>query len=158
MKLWWPAPLLAASCIYAAAGYAQMTLLPEACIGKRGDELDKCVRDLTPPYAGLRFEPVELGPNPAQMVNCLNVSVADREFCVRRNEVIVECRNAVKYRYFDRCFATYIALASKPVVADCRREKPELRAMCASRNAVFVNCFEEPLRYFICIDNKGKRE
>ena len=135
-----------------------MSLLPEACVGKKGDELDKCVRDITPPQAIQRFEPVEPVPNPAQMVNCLNVSVADRDFCVRRNEVLLECRNVKKFPDFDRCFATYIVRASKPVVADCRKEKPELRAKCAARNAVFVNCSEDPLRYFVCIDNKGKRE
>ena len=155
MKYWGAA--LFAACVYAAAGYAQ-TLLPEVCAGKKGDELDKCVRDITPPQPVQRFEPVEPVMNPAQMVNCLMVNVGDRDFCVRRNEVLLECRNATKFPDFNRCFATYIALASKPVTVDCRKEKPELRAKCDSRNAVFVNCFEDPLRYFICIDNKGKRE
>jgi hypothetical protein len=156
MKTVWISGLCGALYLFAAAGYAQMSILPAPCIGKTGEELDKCVRDLVPPLS-TRFEPAETVPNPAQMVNCLKVDPADRGFCIARNEVIIECRNALKHPDSDRCFATYvpnIMRASTPAAVKCEREKPEQRAKCASRNAVLTKCVADPLRYFLCIGQK----
>ena len=133
-------------------------MLPEPCIGKTGNELDQCVRDITPPQQVQRFLPVEPAPDPAQMVNCLRINPADQAFCIRRNEVILECRNQLKYPDFDQCFGNYITRAPRPVAANCQKQKPGLRAKCASRNAVFVKCLEDPLRYFVCLDDTGQRE
>ena len=133
-----------------------MSILPAPCIGKTGEELDKCVRDLVPPLS-TRFEPAETALNPAQTVNCLKVDPADQLFCVARNEVVIECRNALKHPDFDRCFATYIPSvmrARAPAAVNCEREKPQQHAKCASRNAVLTECVADPLRYFLCIDRK----
>jgi hypothetical protein len=147
--------IAAALCMHPVAGLAQMSILPEPCIGKTGDELDRCVRDITPPQRTQSLEPADPAPNPEQMVNCLKVNPADQQFCIRRNEVILECRNQLKYPDFGQCFANYIVRAGKPVAANCQKEKPALRAQCAARNAVFGKCLADPLRYFVCIGNQG---
>jgi hypothetical protein len=134
--------------------FAQMSLLPEPCKGKAGEELDKCVRDITPAQQTQRVEPYQAVDDPARMVNCLRMHPADVNFCIRRNEVILECRNAFKHPDFNECFNTYIVRAEKPKAANCQREKPDQRAKCTSRNALVAKCSADPLRYFRCLDAK----
>jgi hypothetical protein len=89
------------------------------------------------------------------MINCTHELAADREFCVWRNEIILDCRNKAKHPDFVACFTAYVPNIAKPGVANCAREKTELRAFCTTRNAVFAKCLKEPLSYFLCLANKG---
>ena len=146
--------LCTAFALGAGAAFAQMSLLPEPCKGKTGEELDKCVRDITPVQETPRIEPQQPADDPAQMVNCTRMHPGDLSFCIRRNEVILECRNSFKYPDFNECFKTYIARADKPAAANCQREKPEQRARCNARNTLLAKCSADPLRYFRCMDIK----
>jgi hypothetical protein len=150
-------PLCAAACLMAGVAGAQMSLLPPACANLSGDALDKCVRDITVPQIVPKFEVIEPPPpDPAATANCLRVTLADREFCIWRNEIVLACRNRARYPDFNACFANHIGNVAKPGVASCTREKPDMRAACAERNAVYARCLDDPLGYFLCLANKGR--
>ena len=153
----WLAPLCAIACLMPAGATAQMSLLPPACANLSGDALDKCVRDITVPQIVPKFEVIEPPPpDPAATTNCLRVTLADREFCIWRNEIVLACRNRAKYPDFNACFANHIGNVAKPGVANCAREKADMRAACAERNAVYAKCLDDPLGYFLCLANKGR--
>ena len=146
---------LAVLCMCAATAHAQSTLLPPACAGKTGAQLDQCVRDLTLPTGPDRFEPAaQLPPDPSQLLNCLMVNRADENFCIWRNEIILECRNRAKYPDFDTCTARLIERPQLPRAADCARVAPSQRSQCALRNKSFSECLKDPWRYFICLGEK----
>ncbi len=139
-----------------ATGHAQMSILPEQCAAKTGNELDRCVRDLALPQIVPKLEFVEPVRDPAQLLNCTKVHAPDQVYCVARNEIILECRRSLKHADFDACFTGYMAQVAKPGRANCQLEKPGLRAACASRNAVFAKCLADPLRYFQCLSGTGR--
>jgi len=145
------------ACLAAAGAAAQMSLLPPACAQLNGEALDNCVRNITAQVIVPNPEAVEPPPpDPAQLANCTHVATADQEFCIWRNEIIVACRNGAKYPDFAACFANFAPNLKRPPTANCAREKPERRAACTSRNAVFAKCLEDPLGYFLCVANNGK--
>lgn len=138
-----------------AAGVgAQSTLLPPACAGMKGDQLDRCVRDVTLPEMTTRMEPVEAKPDPAQPVNCRTVVRADEDFCIARNEIVLECRNGTKHPDFEQCATPLVMAQPKPPAADCMRVAPARRQQCEARNKVYLQCTDDPLRYFICLAEK----
>jgi len=146
--------LATALCLYATAGHAQMSVLPPQCAGKSGDALDKCVRDIMPPQRSQRIEPVELQADPKQLVNCETVNVADRTFCVMRNQNILECRKRQKHPDPEQCLSNAMAGAPVPQVANCAPLAPLKKPECFQRNKVYKDCFADPLRYFICLGQK----
>lgn len=149
--------LLGMCAVLAATGaHAQPSLLPPACAHLNGEALDKCVRDIAVPQIVQKLEAVDPPPpDPAQPANCSRVLAADQDFCVGRNEIILTCRNIAKFPDFDACFHKFIANVKRPLTATCTREKPDRRAACAARNAVFAKCLEQPLGYFLCVANQG---
>jgi hypothetical protein len=149
--------LFGLACLAGAGEPAQMSLLPPACAHLNGEALDKCVRDITVTQIAPKLEAVEAPPpDPAQLANCTRVLNADQDFCIWRNELILACRNTAKYPNFAACFSQFIPNLKTPVTANCAREKAELRAACAARNAVFAKCLEQPLAYFLCVANQGR--
>jgi hypothetical protein len=149
--------LFGLACLAGAGASAQMSLLPPACAHLYGDALDKCVRDITVTQIAPNIEAVEPPPpDPARPVNCTHVLTADQDFCVWRNELILACRDTAKFPDFAACFSRFIPNLKTPAAASCGREKAELRATCAARNAVFAKCLEQPLGYFLCLANQGR--
>ena len=140
--------------VCATAGHAQSFMLPPACMGMTGEQLDRCVRDITLPEITPRLEPIEAKPDPAQPVNCLKVVRADEDFCIARNEIALECRNVTKYPDFEQCANPLVMAQARPRAANCSRVAPARRAECELRNKVFSACVEDPLRYFICLAEK----
>ena len=147
-----------ALCCFALSAHAQMSILPPQCIGKSGEALDKCVREITAPQYTQRLEPVELKADPMELVNCLRVGRADQEFCIQRNEVILECRNRVRHPDLSKCLAVFIARPTLPRAADCSGVDRELRNECVLRNKVYGECVHDLLRYFICLGEKMSRK
>jgi hypothetical protein len=137
-----------------AAGYAQNTMLPPACAGMTGEQLDRCVRDITLPQITPKLEPIEAKPDPAQLVNCLTTVRADEDFCIARNEIVLECRNRAKYPDFEQCANSLVMAQPRPPVANCVHAAPARRNQCELRNKVFAACTDDPLRYFICLAEK----
>ncbi len=129
-------------------------MLPPACAGMTGEQLDRCVRDITLPQMTTRLEPSDAKPDPAQLVNCLKTVRADEDFCIARNEIVLECRNQTKYPDFEQCASPLAMAQPRPPVADCSRAAPARRDECALRNKVFGACTGDPLRYFICLGAK----
>jgi hypothetical protein len=149
--------ICACTCLAAAAARAQMSLLPPGCAHLNGEALDKCVRDIVLPQIVPKLEAVDAPPpDPTQLANCTRVLAADQDFCVWRNEIILACRDRAKFPDFAACFSKFIPNVKTPAAANCAREKPDLRATCATRNKVFAKCLEQPLGYFLCLANKGK--
>ena len=140
--------------ICAAAGQAQTTLLPPACAGMTGEQLDLCVREITLPQLTTRMDPTEAKPDPAQPMNCLTVVRADEDYCIARNEIVLECRNRDKHSDFEQCANPLVMAQPKPPVANCSRVAPSRRKECELRNKVFGECTSDPLRYFICLAAK----
>ena len=136
------------------AVHAQMSMLPAQCTGKTGDELDRCVRDITLPMRSERMDPIEQKPDPTQTVNCLKVARADESFCIARNEIVIECRNRAKHPDFDACASRLLSRQDLPRPADCANATPATRNACALRNGALMECGAEPLRYFICVGEK----
>lgn len=145
---------VAAMTACAAAAHAQTTMLPPACAGMRGSELDRCVRDITLPQITPTLEPVEAKPDPAQLVNCRMVARADEDYCIARNEIVLECRNRGKHPDFEQCANPLVKAQPAPRAADCARVAPAQRKTCELRNKVFAACTADPLRYFICLAEK----
>jgi hypothetical protein len=141
----------AALLLCSAAGHAQNTMLPPGCAGLTGEQLDRCVRDITLPQITPRLQPIEAKPDPAQLVNCLMTVRADEDFCIARNEIVLECRNLAKYADFEQCANPLVRAQAKPPVANCARVATARRNECELRNKVFGECFDDPLRYFICL-------
>jgi hypothetical protein len=137
-----------------APAFAQSTLLPPACAGKTGAQLDQCVRDLTQPTDSDIFQPIEQKVDPRQLFNCLTVNRADEGFCIARNEIILECRRPAKYPDFDACANRLAARPQLPLAADCAQVAPAQRNQCALRNKVFKECLNDPWLYFICLGEK----
>jgi hypothetical protein len=139
----------------AAAVHAQApsTLLPPACAGKSGAQLDQCVRDLTTPTNVEAFEPGEQKPNPAALMNCNLVNRADQGFCIAHNEIALECGKP-KHRDFDACVISLIGRPQLPRAADCRAEPAGQRDICGLRNKVFAECLKDPWLYFLCVGEK----
>ncbi len=129
------------------------TLLPPACAGKSGAQLDQCVRDLTAPSNVDSFEPIEQKPNPAALMNCNLVNRADQGFCIAHNEIALECGKP-KYREFDACVVSLIGRPQLPRAGDCQREAPAQRDFCGRRNKFFAECLKDPWLYFICLGEK----
>ena len=149
--LWWLAALAVTPAL------AQTSMLPPACAQLNGEALDQCVRNIATPVIVPNLGPVEPPPpDPAALANCTRVLAADQEFCVWRNEILLACRDRAKYPDFGACYTKFIANVGKPVAANCAREKAELRAGCATRNAVFAKCLDEPLGYFLCLATQGR--
>jgi hypothetical protein len=144
----------AALTLCGAAGHAQNTILPPACADMTGEQLDRCVRDITLPQLTTKLEPIEATPDPAQLVNCLRTVRADEDFCIARNEIVLECRNLAKYPDFEQCANPLVMAQARPPVANCARVAPARRNECELRNKVFGDCFNDPLRYFICLAQK----
>ena len=145
----------AAMVLYAAAGQAQTTMLPPACAGMTGEQLNLCVRDITLPQITPTLEPVEAKPDPAQLLNCRTVLRADEDYCIARNEIVLECRNRGKYPYFEQCANPLTKAQAQPPAANCASAPPAQRKGCELRNKVFAGCFGDPLRYFICLAEKA---
>ena len=129
-------------------------MLPSACAGLTGEPLDRCVRDITLPQLTPKLEPVEAKPDPAQLVNCLTTVRADEDFCIARNEIVLECRNLARHPDFEQCAKPLVMAQSMPPVANCERVAPARRKECELRNKVFGECIDDPLRYFICLAGK----
>jgi hypothetical protein len=146
--------LATALCLYAAAGHAQMSILPPQCAGKTGDALDKCAREIMPPQRSQRVEPIEQKIDPKQLINCETVHAADQSFCILRNQIILECRKRQKHPDLEKCLANALAGATVPPVANCTPLAPVKKNECFRRNKVYKDCFTGPLRYFICLGEK----
>ena len=140
--------------VCAAAAHGQSSMLPPACAGMTGEQLDHCVRDITLPQITPRLEPIEAKPDPAQLVNCLHTVRADEDFCIARNEIVLECRNLTKHPDFERCANPLVMAQTMPREANCARVAPARRQQCELRNKVFGECANDPLRYFICLAEK----
>jgi len=130
------------------------SMMPAQCAGKAGDELDHCVRDITLPMRSEKMDLIEHKPDPTQTVNCLKVARADEEYCIARNQIVLECRNGAKHPDFTACANRLLSRQPPPRLADCARETPAMRADCVSRNDALAACSLEPLRYFICLGEK----
>jgi hypothetical protein len=139
----------------AAAVYAQSTVMPAACVGKTGAQLDQCVRDIAPSTGSDVFETTAPQLNPRQILNCVVVNRSDEGFCGSRNSVVLECRKTAKYPDFDACATRLIAQVQIPGIADCGRVPRAQRGQCALRNKVFNECLKDPWNYFICLDQKA---
>ena len=139
----------------AAAGQTQTTMLPPACAGMTGEQLNLCVRDITLPQITPTLEPVEAKPDPAQLLNCRTVLRADEDYCIARNEIVLECRNRGKYPDFEQCANPLTKAQAQPPAANCASAPPAQRKGCELRNKVFAGCFGDPLRYFICLAEKA---
>ena len=137
-----------------AAAHAQSTILPPACFGKTGAELDQCVRDLTAPAGTETFEPIERKADPRSLLNCNVVDRADQAFCIARNEIILECRTPARHADFDACANRLVARLQPPRAADCARAAPRQREFCAARNNFLGECLQDPWLYFICLGEK----
>ena len=153
--------LLAPSCValllFAGSAPAQMSLMPPACAELKGEALDKCVRDIAVPQLVLKVEAAELPPpDIRELADCTRTLMADRDFCVGRNEIILACGNKAKHPDFQACFAKFIPNVALPVAANCAREKADLKNACATRNGFYAKCLAEPLGYFLCLANKGQ--
>ena len=129
-------------------------MLPPACAGKTGAQLDLCVRDIFLPTGPEVFEATEQKTDPRRLLNCLMVNRADEGFCIARNEIILECRTPAKYPDFDACANNLITRPQLPRAADCARVAPAKRNQCALRNKVFNDCLSDPWLYFICLGEK----
>src|SRR5271154_3658127 len=146
-----------AAAAFASSGIAlaQSSMVPPTCADKAGEALRACVRDITPVEKIEHMTPVKLAADPAQPINCLQVSRADQAYCVSRNEIILECRNKTKYPDFDKCFSKYAVNVPKLSSANCTRIGPEMRSQCQHRNLVYTKCASDPLRYFVCLKDPG---
>ncbi len=140
--------------VCAAMASAQTTLLPPACAGKTGAQLDLCVRDVTLPMGPEILELTEQKADPRQFLNCQWVNRADEGFCIAHNEIILECRTPAKHPDFDACANRLITRPQPPRAADCTRLPPAQRNQCTLRNKVFNECLSDPWRYFICLGEK----
>ena len=140
--------------LHSTTGNAQTTLLPPACAGKTGAQLDQCVRDITLPMGPEILELTEQKADPRQLLNCLMVNRADEGFCIARNEIILECRNPIKYTDFDACANRLVTRPRLPRAAECAHVAPAQRNRCAARNKVFSECLKDPWLYFICLGEK----
>jgi hypothetical protein len=133
-------------------------MIPAPCVGKTGDSLDRCVRDITPAEPP-RVYAKEPAPDPRRLVNCLTVTPADRNFCVARNEIIGECGNRRKHPDFDECLASYLKNPPMPAFADCSRiQEAGQNSECMLRNKVYKECTGDRLRYFDCLAAKMNRK
>ena len=153
--------LIAQSCValllFAGSTRAQMSLMPPACAELKGDALDKCVRDIAVPQLVLKIEPADLPPpDIRELADCTRTLLADRDFCVGRNEIVLACSNKAKHPDFSACFAKFIPNVGLPAAANCAREKADVRNACAARNSFYAKCLAEPLGYFLCLANKGQ--
>ena len=144
----------AAMLIFAATAPAQTTLLPRQCAGMTGDQLDLCVRNITLPQMVPTIEDVAVKPDPAQPMDCATVTRADEDYCIARNQIVIECRKRNKYPDFEQCANPLAAAQAKPPVANCSRVAEPRRKECELRNKVFGECTGDPLRYFICLAEK----
>lgn len=145
-----PCALLLWAFLLAPGAAAQTITIPEPCAGRSGDALRDCMRDITPAKQILRIAPIEAPPNPAQMINCLRVYPADREFCVRRNALIIACSDNAKHQNFAQCFTQHIGRA--PAAAEnCAALGAKAAKSCAQRNELYAGCMSDPLRYFACL-------
>jgi len=149
---------LVAIAFAAAQACAQTSMLPPQCSGKTGDALDQCVREITPPTRSPHVEKVEQKTDPLQLVNCLLALHADEDFCIARNDAILECRNPKKYKDLDACVAAAMKRLQSPRVADCARADKTQKNACLQRNKFYKECFADPLRYFICLGDKTARK
>jgi len=152
--------LLAAGALCAAfsAVRAQTNMLPPQCAGKKGDALDQCVREATPPVRSPHAELIEQKPDARMPANCLMVVRADQGFCIARNDAILDCRDPKKYKDFDGCLDTAMKRLPLPGAADCSRIDKTQRTACAQRNKYYKECLADPLRYFICLGEKTARK
>jgi hypothetical protein len=132
---WVGAVLTATVTLAALPAAAQSSMLPAPCAGKAGEALDNCVRDITP-FEPPRVYAKETAPDPRRPLNCKAVDKADMNFCVARNEIVMECANQRKHPDFDQCFASYISNPPLPKAADCSRVPAEKAADCKLRNKV----------------------
>ena len=106
----------AAMLIFAATAPAQTTLLPRQCAGMTGDQLDLCVRNITLPQMVPTIEDVAVKPDPAQPMDCATVTRADEDYCIARNQIVIECRKRNKYPDFEQCANPLAAAQAKPPV------------------------------------------
>jgi hypothetical protein len=136
---------------------AQVGMIPAPCVGKTGEALDKCVRDITPAEPP-RIYVKESLPDPRGAINCQAVNPADRNFCIARNQIIGECGNRSKYPDFDQCFLRYIGNPPLPGAADCSRAKDGKINECNLRNKVYRQCIDNRVRYFDCLAEKMSRK
>src|SRR4051794_36169907 len=143
----------ALSLLFSLSVHAQ-SMMPAPCTGKTGDELDRCVRDITLPMRSEKMDPIEHKPDPTQTVNCLKVARADEEYCIARNQIILECRNGARHPDFNACANRLLSRQPLPRAADCTRQTAAMRAECTLRNDALSACVAEPLRYFICLGEK----
>jgi hypothetical protein len=153
--------LLLATCALCAAfgvARAQTSMLPPQCAGMKGDALDQCVRNATPPVITPRVEPVEQKPDPRQPVNCTLVLRPDQDFCIARNDALLECRDPRKYPDPNACLNAAMKRLLPPKAADCSRIDKTQRNACAQRNKHYQECLADPLRYFICLGEKTARK
>ena len=150
--VWLPSP--------APALERQLPGVPKECSGLRGTELDKCVRDHTPPTMVQNVKPIRQQPQPGATVNCERVLPADKAFCVWRNQAIVDCRRAAsKQQGLKQCFNAAMERVPKPGLADCSRAKSkQLAALCASRNKHYKTCGADPLNYFTCLNQQQAKK
>ena len=145
---------LAVACLCVALGHAQTTILPPACAGKTGEELDRCVRDLTPPTGADPADATGRNADEAQLLNCKFVDRADENFCIARNEIILTCRKRVKNAEFDACVNRLIQRPQMPGATDCAKTVPAQRKQCDLRNKSLDVCLKDPWRYFSCLGGK----
>ena len=153
--------------LFAAAGLALMTVptlaqqvpgVPKACAGKSGAALDQCVRDNTPSQIVRDLKPVNNPPKRKEFINCEQVVPADKGYCVRRNEALIECRNSGKHPDFKKCFDEIMQRAPRLRAEDCAGIKPALRAQCPARNKNFETCSFDPYNYFTCLTQKAAKK